>query len=178
MSERTPKPEAPSGTCASCQWWKPFSPLRHLGDCLLFETSNGDKVEPEAKLFVTRTKSGEATVVTYPDFGCVQWGGGGMTCTQLVPNASPATRKLLSHKGSGEYHTSTSSISCTRSAATGCARKPRPCSSFRAPFPQHQAVPARTRHRCAKSMSVRICPHRTLHNQPGLYPIGYKEVTR
>lgn len=44
-----------------------------FGECGLFKTVNGDKAEPEAKLIVTATESGNAEIVTYRDFGCVQW---------------------------------------------------------------------------------------------------------
>lgn len=62
-----------SGTYSTCRWWKPHSTRGVLGDCQLFECRNKEQVHFESKLIVTRTISGEATIVTYDDFGCVQF---------------------------------------------------------------------------------------------------------
>lgn len=89
--------------CDGCAWWKAFdddvqpeailggvaqaaavlgldaSSLRtalnlpKLGVCRLFECSLGDQLEPESKLAVMRTGTGEASIATQADFGCVQW---------------------------------------------------------------------------------------------------------
>ncbi len=47
--------------------------LPKLSTCRLFECHEGDQVEPESKLAVMRTGTGEASIATQADFGCVQW---------------------------------------------------------------------------------------------------------
>jgi hypothetical protein len=47
--------------------------LPPLGMCRLFECHEGDQVESESKLAVMRTGTGEASIATQADFGCVQW---------------------------------------------------------------------------------------------------------
>lgn len=92
----------PARQCSTCSWWKahPMQPqelanafaealrpdvgddgaailegldIPPLGDCTLFECTNKEMAEEGAKVIVTRTGSGEATIVTEGDFGCVQW---------------------------------------------------------------------------------------------------------
>jgi len=85
--------------CDSCRWWKSFHeaeqpagllaqirrlapsvatvvealPLHRLGECTLFECRGKGQVHDDSMLIVTRTGSGNATIVTQDDFGCVQW---------------------------------------------------------------------------------------------------------
>lgn len=59
--------------CDGCRWWKPFNEVRHMGDCTLFQCTGGEQVHPMVGLQLTRTGTGEGTVVTDPDFGCVKW---------------------------------------------------------------------------------------------------------
>lgn len=78
--------------CDGCRWWKwhgagvaaLVAPLHEiaakvgvyvqpLGDCTLFECHSSEQVNEGSKLIVTRTRSGEATIVTTADFGCVQF---------------------------------------------------------------------------------------------------------
>lgn len=85
----------PVPRCDECKWWQPFDDdlqpatilpdltpmieaclekkLERLGVCTLFECSEGAQVEPTCKLDVMRTNSGEASISTPSDFGCVQW---------------------------------------------------------------------------------------------------------
>ena len=85
----------PVPRCDGCRWWRPFaaelqpgalgalieakagrdvglSTLSRLGDCTLFECRNGSQEHTQSMVNVTRTGSGEATIVTRADFGCVQ----------------------------------------------------------------------------------------------------------
>lgn len=89
----------PIPRCDQCGWWKPFEAdaqpatvggiverlsmegfggvlksliLPMLGDCTLFECHNKEQVHEDSMVIVTRTKSGEATIVTCGSFGCVQ----------------------------------------------------------------------------------------------------------
>jgi hypothetical protein len=63
--------------CDSCRFWKSHAPgIDHMGDCELFECRGKAQVHHESKLIVSRTHSGEATIITMPDFGCVQWESG------------------------------------------------------------------------------------------------------
>ena len=84
----------PVPRCDTCRWWKPFDPALQpsaltkdffgvsglipptsdLGECRLFECRDMLQAEESSKLIVTRTRSGEATIVTFADFGCVQHG--------------------------------------------------------------------------------------------------------
>ena len=59
-------------TCHRCLHWTRINVHSNLGECALFETSGGDKVHAEARLFATATQSGECTIMTHSDFGCVQ----------------------------------------------------------------------------------------------------------
>jgi hypothetical protein len=90
----------PVPRCATCKWWQQFAPdvqpgtvggilevldaegfgealksltLPLLGDCTLFECHNGEQIHESSKVIVSRTGSGEATIITLHDFGCVQW---------------------------------------------------------------------------------------------------------
>jgi len=63
----------PVPRCSSCRWWQPHPCGSGLGDCALFECRGMEQQESGTKLIVTRTESGEATIVTHDDFGCVQW---------------------------------------------------------------------------------------------------------
>lgn len=60
--------------CDACRWWKRHSPGPYAnGDCTLFECANSEQVHSTQFLNVTRTHSGEATIVTTADFGCVKF---------------------------------------------------------------------------------------------------------
>ena len=81
--------------CDSCRWWNEAEqpagllaqirrlapsvatvvealPLHRLGECTLFECRGKGQVHDDSMLIV-RTGSGNATIVTQDDFGCVQW---------------------------------------------------------------------------------------------------------
>ncbi len=64
----------PVPRCDSCRWWKAHVPnVGYFGDCALFECHEKEQVERTSKVVVSRTGSGEATIITVRDFGCVQW---------------------------------------------------------------------------------------------------------
>lgn len=90
----------PVPRCDSCRWWQPFDAdiqpttigrsaatsakaiaglelilpaIPDLGECRLFECRAMEQVHGTSKLIATRTGSGEATIITQADFGCVQW---------------------------------------------------------------------------------------------------------
>jgi hypothetical protein len=63
----------PVPRCDTCAWWKPHTTSGLFGDCTLFECHDKEQVGDISKVIVSRTDSGEATIITWNDFGCVQW---------------------------------------------------------------------------------------------------------
>lgn len=63
-----------TGNCKDCKWWAGDEDEEmEVGECEITRRENGDFVHPETIAFIFSMCAHDACLMTFKDFGCVQF---------------------------------------------------------------------------------------------------------